>query len=83
MSILSAQPRCTQSITLHTISVAVFPGSLLPSPTSATTAPETSMIVIARNFGQLGNRLLLSANLIAAAREHGVQLLNPSFAGYA
>lgn len=41
------------------------------------------MIVIARNFGQLGNRLLLSANLIAAAREHGVQLLNPSFAGYA
>ncbi|TWU57692.1 O-fucosyltransferase family protein [Rubripirellula reticaptiva] len=68
---------------LRTISVAVFPGSLLPSPTSASTAPETSMIVIARNFGQLGNRLLLSANLIAAAREHGVQLLNPSFAGYA
>ncbi len=41
------------------------------------------MIVIARNFGQLGNRLLLSAHLIAAAREHGVTLVNPSFAEYA
>lgn len=41
------------------------------------------MIVIVRNFGQLGNRLLLSAHLIAAAREYGVTLLNPSFAEYA
>ena len=41
------------------------------------------MIIIARNFGQLGNRLLLSAHLIAAAREYGVPLLNPSFAEYA
>lgn len=41
------------------------------------------MIVIARNFGQLGNRLLLSAHLIAAAREYGVTLVNPSFAEYA
>lgn len=41
------------------------------------------MIVIARNFGQLGNRLILSANLMAAALEYGVPLLNPSFARYA
>lgn len=41
------------------------------------------MIVLARNFGQLGNRLCLSAHLIAAAREYGVTLLNPSFAEYA
>ncbi len=41
------------------------------------------MIVIARNFGQLGNRLMLSANLIAAAHEYDVPLLNPSFATYA
>lgn len=41
------------------------------------------MIVIVRNFGQLGNRLWLSAHLIAAAREYGVTLVNPSFAEYA
>lgn len=41
------------------------------------------MIVIARSFGQLGNRLLLSAHLIAAAREFGVPLANPCFAEYA
>lgn len=41
------------------------------------------MIVIARNYGQLGNRLVLAANLIAAAREYGVSLLNPSFVQYA
>ena len=41
------------------------------------------VIVIVRNFGQLGNRLLLSAHLIAAAREYGVTLVNPSFAEYA
>ena len=41
------------------------------------------MIVLTRNFGQLGNRLCLSAHLIAAAREYGVTLLNPSFAEYA
>jgi hypothetical protein len=41
------------------------------------------MIVLARNFGQLGNRLCLSAHLIAAAREYGVTFLNPSFAEYA
>ncbi|TWU58856.1 hypothetical protein Poly51_16360 [Rubripirellula tenax] len=41
------------------------------------------MIVIARNFGQLGNRLLLSSNLIAAACQYDVPLFNPSFARYA
>lgn len=41
------------------------------------------MIIIARNFGQLGNRLMLAANLIAAAIEYDVQLFNPSFAEYA
>ncbi len=41
------------------------------------------MIVIARNYGQLGNRLVLASNLIAAAREYNVSLLNPSFVQYA
>ena len=41
------------------------------------------MIVVTRNFGQLGNRLMLSANLIAAAREYDVPFYNPSFAQYA
>jgi hypothetical protein len=41
------------------------------------------VIVIVRNFGQLGNRLWLAAHLIAAAREYGVTLVNPSFAEYA
>ncbi|MEM6690905.1 MAG: hypothetical protein AAF664_15840 [Planctomycetota bacterium] len=41
------------------------------------------MIVIARNFGQLGNRLFLASHLLAAARHYGVPLLNPSFADYA
>ncbi|MCA9137455.1 MAG: alpha-1,2-fucosyltransferase [Planctomycetales bacterium] len=41
------------------------------------------MIVIARRYGQLGNRLFLYAHLIAAARHYGVELRNPSFAEYA
>lgn len=41
------------------------------------------MIVIARSFGQLGNRLFLYAHMIAAAREYGVRLANPCFAEYA
>ena len=41
------------------------------------------MIVIARRYGQLGNRLFLYAHLIAAARHYGVQLANPAFAEYA
>ncbi len=41
------------------------------------------MIVIARNYGQLGNRLILASHLIAAAREYNVALFNPSFVEYA
>ena len=41
------------------------------------------MIIIARSYGQLGNRLVLSAHLIAAAREYNVTLANPCFAEYA
>ena len=41
------------------------------------------MIVITRNYGRLGNRLLLQAHLLAAAREYGVTLVNPAFAEYA
>lgn len=41
------------------------------------------MIVIARSYGQLGNRLFLYAHFIAAAREYGVGLANPCFAEYA
>ena len=41
------------------------------------------MIIIARSYGQLGNRLFLYAHMIAAARAHGVALANPCFADYA
>lgn len=41
------------------------------------------MIVIARSYGQLGNRLFLYAHFIAAAREYDVELANPCFAEYA
>lgn len=41
------------------------------------------MIVIARHYGQLGNRLLLYGHFIAAAAEYGVKLANPCFAEYA
>jgi hypothetical protein len=41
------------------------------------------MIIIARSYGQLGNRLFLYAHMIAAARAHGVSLANPCFADYA
>lgn len=41
------------------------------------------MIVIARKYGQLGNRLFLFSHLIAAARHYGVELRNPCFAEYA
>lgn len=40
-------------------------------------------IIVARRYGQLGNRLILSANLIAASCEYGVGFANPSFAEYA
>lgn len=41
------------------------------------------MMIITRKIGQLGNRLLLSAHLIAAAREYEVPLLNPALDEYA
>lgn len=41
------------------------------------------MIIIARNFGQLGNRLFLYGHFIAAAAEYGVKVANPCFAEYA
>lgn len=41
------------------------------------------MIIIARNYGQLGNRLFLYGHFIAAAEEYGIELANPSFAEYA
>ncbi|MFG0262679.1 MAG: alpha-1,2-fucosyltransferase [Novipirellula sp. JB048] len=41
------------------------------------------MIVIARRYGQLGNRLWLYAHLIAAAAEYGVPVANPCFHEYA
>ena len=43
----------------------------------------SSQIIIARSYGQLGNRLFLYAHFIAAAHEHGVSLSNPCFAEYA
>lgn len=41
------------------------------------------MLVIARKYGQLGNRLILYSHLIAAARENQVSLSNACFAEYA
>jgi hypothetical protein len=41
------------------------------------------MIVITGDYGQLGNRLIVFANMIAAAREHGLRVVNPAFHEYA
>lgn len=41
------------------------------------------MMVIARNIGRLGNRLILFSHFVALAEEHGVALSNPCFAEYA
>ncbi|WP_145173719.1 O-fucosyltransferase family protein [Rubripirellula lacrimiformis] len=41
------------------------------------------MIIITDKYGQLGNRLIRSAHLIAAAKEHGTCLMDPMFAPYA
>ncbi len=41
------------------------------------------MIMMTRRYGQLGNRLLLSAHVIAAAKEYGVTFWNPAFIDYA
>lgn len=41
------------------------------------------MIVIARRYGRLANRLILYAHVVAAARAAGVTVANPAFAEYA
>jgi hypothetical protein len=41
------------------------------------------MIVITGDYGQLGNRLIVFANMIAAAREHGLRVADPAFHEYA
>lgn len=41
------------------------------------------MIVVTGHYGQLGNRLVVFANLIAAACEHGLRIANPAFYPYA
>ena len=41
------------------------------------------MIVIAENYGQLGNRLFVFAHVLAFALEHGVKVSNPAFDEYA
>jgi len=40
-------------------------------------------LIVTKRTGRLGNRLTLSAHCLAAARERGWVLLNPSFASYA
>lgn len=42
-----------------------------------------AILVLARREGQLANRLFLSANLMAFARDLGVELWNPALAEYA
>lgn len=42
-----------------------------------------SVVVIARKFGRLGNRLLLFAHIIGAALEHDLTVINPAFDRYA
>ncbi len=41
------------------------------------------MIVVAGDYGQLGNRLIVFANMIAGAREYGWRVANPAFHPYA
>lgn len=41
------------------------------------------MVIVTGEYGQLGNRLIVLANLIAAAREHGLAIADPAFARYA
>lgn len=44
---------------------------------------QRRLIVLTRKTGQLGNRLIVAAHLIGAAREAGWHLWNPSFVEYA
>jgi len=41
------------------------------------------MIVVTGDYGQFGNRLIVFANMIATAREHGIRIANPAFHEYA
>jgi hypothetical protein len=41
------------------------------------------MIVVVGEYGQLGNRLIVLANMIAAARAHGLSIADPAFYPYA
>ena len=41
------------------------------------------MIIISGEYGQLGNRLIVFANMLAAARQHGLHVINPAFHEYA
>jgi hypothetical protein len=41
------------------------------------------VIVVTGEYGQLGNRLIVYANMLAAAREHGLRVTNPAFHPYA
>ncbi|MBI5865089.1 MAG: alpha-1,2-fucosyltransferase [Planctomycetes bacterium] len=41
------------------------------------------MVVITGEYGQLANRLIVLANFIAAAREHGLQIAAPAFWSFA
>lgn len=41
------------------------------------------MLVLAKKYGQLGNRLILFSHLIACAREHNLKLVNIAFDDYA
>jgi hypothetical protein len=40
------------------------------------------MIIIASKVGQLGNSLILYANLLAFGKEHGLRVFNPAFYNY-
>ncbi len=41
------------------------------------------MLVLAKKYGQLGNRLILFAHMIACACEHNLKLVNIAFDDYA
>ncbi|MGH6636430.1 MAG: hypothetical protein ACRED0_09975 [Gammaproteobacteria bacterium] len=45
--------------------------------------PQRKWLVVALRTGRLANRIVLFANVIAFAEEHGYQVLNPAFQTYA
>lgn len=56
---------------------------MISSRVSISHANRRQSIVIARRFGQLGNRLFIYGHMIGAACEYGLQVINPCFAEYA